>query len=89
MARIESDPELIDTQHPEDKALVHAAQCFVLTQRACKEWAERRAEEAEALALLMHERGLTVYAHDGVRITLESVEKVRVKIDNGGDDDVA
>lgn len=83
------DPPLIDTDHPEDKALIRqikrVAQCNA-TESAARDDSQNQREK---LLELMHERGLTVYKHGRYSVSVRKLEKISVKSEeeNGDPDD--
>lgn len=82
------DPPLIDTDHPEDKALIRqikrVAQCNA-TESAARDDSQNQREK---LLELMHERGLTVYKHGRYSVSVRKLEKISVKSEEeNGDPD--
>lgn len=83
--RRQRDAKLIDTDHPEDKPLIEAAEAYrdVRDERQALNKAEK--ELKDALIAMMHERKLETYRHEELLIELvhkdESVKVRTVKED--------
>ncbi|HRQ74089.1 MAG TPA: hypothetical protein PLU35_13775 [Phycisphaerales bacterium] len=79
---------LIDTQHPEDKAIIQAAERYRALRDDRMGLLKDEIEARTRLLDMMHAASLTVYEHGDLRIEVVSTEKVKVRSvgdEEGGD----
>lgn len=84
---VEDDGQLIDVDHPEDKALIRQIKRVAACNRAESAARDESQQQREKLLDMMKEKGLVSYKHGRYSATVKHMDKVSVKSEESNGDE--